>query len=181
MEFPISSSSEILVVCEILSIVLSIQPIRSRAPGDETYELHWNPVWEPSDNNVPFWDYSVPPTSSDMGDMSPTKTDESVATSGEIPTATESIPVSSSPTTRNLPPGYRSLRDAMSSGTPVTSSIWSPLTFPTKEPFTPQGRDPSVTSITTTPTVCVASWIPVSNHPMASLFRVFEPITNVLT
>ncbi|CAA3004364.1 Hypothetical predicted protein [Olea europaea subsp. europaea] len=116
-----------------------------------------------------------------MGDVSPTTTDESVETSGEIPTSTEFAPVISSPTTRNLPPGYRSLRDAISSGTPFTSSFWSPLTFPTMEPFTAQGRGPSVTSITTARTVCVASSTPVSSRPTTSLFGIFEPTTNVPT
>jgi len=114
-----------------------------------------------------------------MDDLSPTTTDESVATSGEIPTSTDPIHVSSTPTTTNLPPGYKALRDTMPSGTPFMGPIWSSHTFPTTEPFTPQNHSLSVTSVTTIPTVCAASSTPISSHPSASLFGVFDPITNV--
>ena len=110
-----------------------------------------------------------------MEDVSPTSTEESIATSGEIPTATEPTLVSSTPTTRNLPLGYKAIRDTMPSGTPFTGSIWSPLALPATEPFTPQSRSTSVTSITTVPMVCAASSTPIFSRPSASLFGVFDP------
>lgn len=165
-------------------MVLSIQPLSSRAPSDETYQYHWNPTWEPFEDGIPFWDHpsprgSVPQVSSDMNELSPTTTDDSVATSGEIPTPTDPIHVSSTPTTTNLPLGYKALRDATPSGTPFTGPMWSSHTFPTTEPFTPQSHGLSVTSVTTVPTVCAAPLTSIYSRPSASLFGVFDPMKNV--
>jgi len=85
-----------------------MQPINSRASGDETYKLHWNLVWEPSEDDIPIWEYtppgvSAPLFSSDMEEVSPILTEEFVAMSGEIPTATEPTPVSSTPTAGRVP------------------------------------------------------------------------------
>jgi len=115
-------------VSDTLPVIPSIQPINSCAPGDETYEIHWNPVWEPSKEDIPVWEYtplgvSVQLSSSDMEELSPIPTEESVATSGEIPTVTEATPVSSTPTTGRVPAHYKALKDVMSSRTPSMSSI----------------------------------------------------------
>ena len=119
------------VVSGTLPIVLSIQPINSRAPDDETYIAHWNPIWENLENDIPIWEdtplsFSAPMSPPDMEDGSPVSTDESVAMSGEIPTAMEPTPIGNTPITERLPPGYRALKDIMSSETPSMSSIWSP-------------------------------------------------------
>ena len=101
--------------------------------------------------------FSAPLCPSNMEGSSPISTDESIATSGEIPTTTEPMPVSSISTTERLPPGYRALRDLMSSKFPPMSSIWSQLTASTTGPFPPQDRATSVTSAPTRPTISVAS------------------------
>lgn len=130
------------VVSGTLPIVLSIQPINSRAPDDETYIAHWNPIWENLENDIPIWEdtplsFSAPMSPPDMEDGSPVSTDESVAMSGEIPTAMEPTPIGNTPITERLPPGYRALKDIMSSETPSMSSIWSPNITSTTGPFSP--------------------------------------------
>lgn len=121
------------VVSDTLPVILSIQPINSRAPEDETYELHWNPVWEPSEEYIPPTPpgVSVPMSSSDMEDTSPITSEESVVTSGEIPTSTETTPFRITPLGVTLPLRYKALRDVMSSRTPPTSSMWSHTITPT--------------------------------------------------
>ena len=93
----------------------------------------------------------------DMEGESPVSTDESIATSGEIPTAMEPTPVGNTPITERLPPGYRALKDIMSSETPSRSSIWSPNITSTTGPFSLHDHRMSVTSATTTLAVCIAS------------------------
>lgn len=110
---------------ETLSIVPSIQPLNSRALGDETYQFHWNPIWEPSENGIPFWEYTSPrvpppPFPFDMEDTSPTTTDESGMPGGENPTSMVSTLVSGTPTTERLPPGYRAISHVMSSPFPTS-------------------------------------------------------------
>jgi len=136
------AAPEVPVASDTLPVILSIQPINSRAPGDETYDVHWNLVWENPEDDIPMWEdtpfgFSAPLSPSNMEGGSPISTDESVATSGEIPTATEPTPVSSTPTTERLPAGYHALKDIMSSETPSMNSIWSRIIAPTMEPFPP--------------------------------------------
>ena len=176
---------------DTLPIIPSIQPLNSRALDDKVYEIHWNPVWEPSEEDIPFTPpgVSVQMYSSDMEDVSPITTDESVATSGEIPTATEATPVRSTPLGERLPKRYKALRDIMSSRTPSTSSIWSHTVAPTSESFIPQIHNVSVTSIPTIPMVCVASLTPVvsassvmataHSGPSAPRPEVVDPTLNV--
>ena len=170
-ESPPFTALELPVVSDTLPLVSSIQPINSRAPGDKTYIAHWNPVWEDSKDDIPVWEdsplvFSVPMSPPDMEGGSPISTDESVVTSGEIPTVTEPIPVRSTSTSERLPPGYHALRDLMSSELPPMSSIWSQLTASTTGPFSPQDRVTSVTSAPTRPTISVASTTPVISQIM---------------
>ena len=136
---PSSATPKVPVVSDALPVIPSIQPINSRALGDEAYEIHWNPVWEPSEEDIPFTPpgVSVQMSSSNMEDVSPIMTEESVATSGEIPTETEATPVRSTPLAGRVSECYKALKDIMSSRTPFMSSIWSQTVTPTMEPFTP--------------------------------------------
>ena len=166
---------------DTLLVILSVQLIKSCAPGDEAYAIHWNPIWEPSEEDIPFTSPGVlvPMSSSDMEEVSPITTEESVATSGEIPTAMEATPISSNPLTGRVPARYKALKDILSSRTPSTSSILSQTITPTKEPFTPQIHNMSVTSIPTIPTVCVDSSTPVVIGPSTSASGVVDATSNV--
>lgn len=50
---PSSVAPEVPVVSDTLPVILSIKPINSRVPDDEAYEYYWNPIWEPSEDNIP--------------------------------------------------------------------------------------------------------------------------------
>ena len=130
-------SPEIPVVSRTLPIVPSIQPLNSRAPGDENYQFYLNPIWEPSKNGIPFWEYTSPRQQfpSDMENPSPTTTDEFGVPGDEIPTTMESTHVSRIVSTGGLPLGYRALRDFLSS--PFPTSVWSPPVFSNTEPSIP--------------------------------------------
>lgn len=122
------AAPEIPVASETLHVILSIQLIKSHAPGNETYGVHWNPIWENPEDDIPVWEDTPPSFSallspSDMEGGPPISTDESVSTSGEIPTVTEPTPISSTPTTERLPACYHALKDIMSFGTPSMSSV----------------------------------------------------------
>lgn len=171
------AAPEVPVASDTIPVVLSIQPINSRALGDEAYVLHSNPIWENLEDDIPVWEDFPPGFSAlmsppDMEGGSPISTDESVATSSQIPTTMEPTPASSTSTTRRLPPGYLALRDLMSSELPSMSSIWSQLTASTMTPFPPQGRSTSVISAPTLPMICEASSTPI-------ISRVVDPTTNV--
>lgn len=157
--FPSSVAPEILVVSDTLPIISSIQPINYHAPEDESYDIHWNPVWEPSEEDIP----STPPS-----EESPITSKESIVTSGEIPIPMETSPFCVTPLDVTLPLRYKALRDVMGSRTPLTSSMWSHTVTPTSEPFTPQIHNVSVTSVPTIPTVCVASSAPLVGVVTAS-------------
>lgn len=182
---PSFAAPEVPIASDTLPVILSIQPINSRAPGDEAYVLHSNPVWEDPEDDIPVWEnfppgFSAPLSPSEMEGGSPISTDESVATSGEIPTATEPTPINSAPTTERLPPGYRALRDLMSSEFPSMTSIWLQLTASTITPFPPQGRTTPVTSDPIIPAICAVSSAPVVGSPSGpSISRVVDPTTNV--
>jgi len=154
---------KVSIVSDTLPVIPSIQLINSCAPEDETYKLHWNPVWEPSEEDIPPTPPGVlvPMSSSDMEDTSPVTSEESVATSGEIPTSTETTPFRITSLGVTLPLGYKALRDVMSSRTPPTSSMWSHTITPTSESFIPQIHNVPVTFVPTIPIVCVASSTPV--------------------
>ena len=164
---------------DTLPVIPSLQPINSRAPDDETYEVHWNPIWEEEYIPPTPPSASVPMSSSDMEDISPVTSEESVAMSSGIPTAMEATPFPSTPLGVTLPLRYNALRDVMSSRTPSTSSIWSQTITPTTTPFTPQIHNTSITSVPTIPTVCVASSTPVVSGPLASAYGVVDPTSNV--
>ena len=182
---PSSTSPEVSVASDTLPIVLSIQPINSRAPGDKAYVFHSNPIWEEPEDDIPVWEnfppgFSAPLSPSYMEEGSPISTNESVATSGEIPTATEPTPIGSAPSAERLPPGYRAFRDLMSSGFPSMSSIWSQLTASTMAPSPPQGRSTSVTSDPTVPAICVISSAPVVGSPSSPVISsIIDPTANV--
>lgn len=110
---------------DTLPVIPSIQPINSCAPGDEAYKIHWNPILEPSEEDIPITPpgVSVQISSSDMEDISPITIEESVATSGEIPTATKATTIRSTPLVGRVPKCYKELKDIMSSRTPSMSSI----------------------------------------------------------
>lgn len=112
---------------DTIHVILSIQSINSRAPGNKAYEIHWNPIWEPSEEDIPVTPpgVSTQMSSSDMKEVSPITTKESVATSSEIPIAMEATPVGSTPLIRRVPACYKALKDIMPSRTPSASSIWS--------------------------------------------------------
>ena len=102
---PSSVAPEVPVVSDTLPVIPSIQPINSHAPDDEAYKIHWNLVWEPSEEDISFTPpgVSVPMSSSDMEDVSPVTSEESVATRGEIPTSTETTPFLITPLGVTLP------------------------------------------------------------------------------
>ena len=176
---------EVPIVSDTLPVVLSIQSIKSHAPSDGAYNYHWNPIWEELKDDIPVWEYtppsfSAPLSPSDMEGGSPISTDESIATSGEIPTAMEPTPVGSAPTTERLPPGYHALRDVMPSDLPSMSSFWSLLNASTMVLFPPQGRTTSVTSDPTVSVICAVSSAPVVGGPSGpSISRVIDPTANV--
>ena len=51
---PSSVAPELPVWSDTLPVIPSIQPINSCAPDDEDYEIHWNPIWEPEEDDIPF-------------------------------------------------------------------------------------------------------------------------------
>ena len=182
---PSFAALEVPVASYTLLVILSIQSINSRALGDEAYILHSNPVWEELEDDIPVWEnsppgFSAPLSPSYMEGGSPVSTDESIVMSGEIPTATEPTPVGSTPTTERLPPGYRALRDLMSSGFPSMSSIWLQLTASTTPPSPPQGRSTSVTSDPTVPAICAISSAPAVGSPSGPVISsIIDPMANV--
>ena len=82
---------EVLVVSDTLPLISSIQPLNSRALEDESYDIRWNPVWEPLEEDFPLTppSVSIPVSSSNMDDTSPVMSEESFVTSGKIPIPTE--------------------------------------------------------------------------------------------
>ena len=115
----------------------------------------------------------------DMEGGSPVSTDESVVTSSEIPTIMEPIPVGNTPITERLPPGYRALKDIMSSETPSMSSIWSPNITSTTGPFPPHDHHMPVILSIITPEVGIASSALVVSGPSISTSRIVDPILNM--
>jgi len=160
-------------VCgDTFHVIPSVQPLNSRAPEDELYDLFWNPVWEPSEEDFPSTPIGVssPMASSDMEDTSPVSSGTPVMSSIETPIPATS-PVISTPYTVTplgitVPARYRSLRDAM--GSASSSSMWDNNIVPTTGPFVSQVHHTAVTSVPTNPTVCVASSTPVASAVTAS-------------
>lgn len=115
----------------------------------------------------------------DMEGGSPVSTDEYVVTSGEISTAMEPTPIGNTPITERLPPGYRALKDIMSSETPSMSSIWSPNITSTTGSFSPHDHYIFVTSATTALVVCTTSSALAASGPLISTSRIIDPILNM--
>lgn len=153
-----------------LPVIPSIQPLNSRAPEDDFYDIHWNPVWEPSEEDIPFTPpvVSVPMSSSDMDDTSPITSEASVVMSAEIPISAETPPFSVTPFGVTLPLRYRALRDVIGSRTSFTGSMWDHNITPTSGSFIPQIHNTYVTSVPTIPTVCAVSSMPVVSVVTAS-------------
>ena len=145
---PSSVAPEVRIVSDTLPIIPSIQPINSRAPDDEAYELHWNPIWEPYEDDIPFTPtgVSVPMSSSDMDDTSPRASETPVLSSIETPI----------PATSPVPSHYKALRDNMGSRNPSSGTMWDHYITPTTGSFIPQVQNTAVTLVPTIPTVCVA-------------------------
>ena len=97
---PSSATPETPVCGDTFPIVLSVQPLNSRAPEDELYDLFWNPVWEPSEEDFPSTPIGVSSlmASSDMEDISPVSSGTLVMSSIETPILATS-PVISRPYT----------------------------------------------------------------------------------
>ena len=144
---PSSTAPEVSVVSDTLPVIPSIQPINSRASDDEGYEIHWNPIWEPDEDDIPFTPLGVssPMSTSHMDETSPRVSETPALSNIDTPI----------PATSPLPPRYQSLRDRVSARTPA-STMWDPHITPTTRPFVSQAHTTPVTSVPTNPTVCVA-------------------------
>lgn len=140
---PSSVASESPVGSDTLPVILSVQPLNSRAPDDEAFEYYWNPVWEPLDDDFPSNPMSDSPwvSSSDMEDSSPRASETPVVSNIDTPI----------PATSPFPSQYRSLRNAMGSGGPSTTTWDHHITPTTGTLFSPVYNEP-VTSVPTEPT-----------------------------
>ena len=95
---PSSAAPEVPVVSDTLPVIPSIQPINSRAPEDEGYEVHWNPIWEPDEDDIPI----TPPSVSSS--MSTSHMDETSPSTSETPVVSNiDTPI---PATSPLPPRF---------------------------------------------------------------------------
>ena len=159
---------KVLVASDTLPIILSIQLLNSRSPEDESYDIHWNPIWEPSEEDFPLTPpgVSVPMSFSNVDDTSPITSEESFMTSGEIPIPTETSPFHVTSFGIMLPLRYNALTDIMGSRSPLKSSMLSRIVTPTSGSFTPHIHN--VTSVPTIPTICVASSTPAVSVITAS-------------
>ena len=157
---PSSVALEVLVVSDTLLVIPSIQPINSRAPDDEAYEFHWNPIWEPYKDDIPFTrsGVSTPMSTSHMDETSPRASDTPVLSSIETPI----------PATSPVPSCYKSLRDNAGTRIPASSTMWDLRITPTMGSFVSQVHSTPVTSVPTNPTICVAHSTPVVSAVTAS-------------
>jgi len=157
---PSSVAPELPVVSDTLPVIPSIQPINSRAPDDEAYEYYWNSIWEPSEDDIPNTPIGAPSpmSSSDMEDTSPIVSETPVVSNIDTPI----------PATSSVPSRYRSLRNAMGSRTPPSTTIWDHHITPTTGALFPPVHNTPVTSVPTEPTVCVAYSTPVVSAVTAS-------------
>lgn len=133
---------------DTLHVIPSIQPINSRTPDDEAYKFHWNPVWEPSKDDIPNTPtgLSTPMSSSDMEDTSPRASETLVVSSIETPI------LDTSP----VPSRYKSLRDNMGTRNAPSGTMWDHHVTPTTRHFISQVHNTPITSVPTQLTVCVA-------------------------
>lgn len=154
-----SVALEVPVVSDTLPVIPSIQPINSRTPDDEGYEIHWNPIWEPEEDDIPFTPPGVssPMSTSHMDETSPRVSEAPIFLNIDTPI----------PATSPLPPRYQSLRDRVSARTP-TSTMWDPHITPTTGSFVSQVHTTPVILVLTNPTVCVAHSTPVVSAVTAS-------------
>lgn len=157
---PSSVAPEVPVVSDTFPIIPSIQLISSRTPDDEDYEYHWNPIWEPSEDDFPNTPTSVssPVASSGMGDTYPHVSETPVVSDIETPI------LATSP----LPSHYRALRDNINARSRPPTSMWDPHITPTTGSFVSRVSTAPVTSVPTNPTVCVAYSSPVVSAITAS-------------
>lgn len=156
-----SSSSvapELPIVSDTFPLIPSIQPISSRAPDDEDYLFHWNPVWEPEVDDIPVTPTGASsPMASSGVNTSSHVSETPVVTNIEVP----------SPSSSPLPSRYKPLRD-MSRSHPPTSSMWDPHITPTSGYFVSQVSATPVTSVPTNLTMCTAYSSPVVSAATAS-------------
>ena len=92
---PSSIAPEVPVVSDTLPVISSIQPINSRALDDEDYEIHWNPIWEPEEDDIPFTPPGVssPMSTSHMDETSPRVSETPVLSNIDTPIpATSPLP-----------------------------------------------------------------------------------------
>lgn len=162
---PSSAAPETPICGDTLLVIPSVQPLNSRAPEDELYDLFWNPIWEPSEEDFPSTPtgVSTPMASSDMEDTSHVSSGTPVMSSIETPIPATS-PVISTPHTVTplgitVPAHYKSLRDAMGSGN--SSSMWDNNIVPTTGSFVSQVHHTAVMSVPTNLTIFVASSTPI--------------------
>jgi len=74
-----------VIASDTLLIIPGIQPLNSHASKYESYDIHWNPIWEPSNKDFPLTPcVSVPMSSSDIDEMNPVTSEESFIASGEM-------------------------------------------------------------------------------------------------
>lgn len=151
---PSSAAPEVPVVSDTLPVILSIQPINSRALGNEDYEVDWNPIWEPDEDDIPVTPPGVssPMSTSHMDETSPRVSETPVLSNIDTPI----------PATSLLPPHYQSLRDRVSARIPA-STMWDPHITPTTGSFVSQVHTTPVTSVPINPTVCIVHSTPVVN------------------
>jgi len=114
---PSSVAPELLVASDTLPIILSIQPLNSRAPEDESYDIRWTTIWEPSEEDFPLTPpgVSVPMSSFDMDETNPITNEESFMASGGIHIPTETSPFRVTSLGITLPLHYNALVDIIDS------------------------------------------------------------------
>ena len=136
---PSSITSEVPVVSDTLPVILSIQSLNSCTPEDESYNIHWNPISKPFEEDIPVTppSVSIPMSSSNMHETNPILGEETLMASSEIPVSPETSPFHVTPLGVMLPLCYNSLADIMDSISPLMSSMWSHTITPTSEPFMP--------------------------------------------
>ena len=122
---PSSVAPETPIGSGTLPIIPSIQPLNSRTPEDDFYDIHWNPVWEPSKEDIPITPPGVSAimSSSDMDETTLVTSEEELMSSGEIPLPMEGFPFHIAPLGVTFPLLYHALSDIMSSMSLNSSSM----------------------------------------------------------
>ena len=186
MDSPISSSLpndgdsaspisfDVSTVGGTLPIVPSVQPLDSRALGEEPFDIDWTPLCEYLDEDLPTTPLgvSVAMASSDVDEKSLVSGKENLVSSRELPLPPKGFPFNT-PLGMSLPFCYRALSNLMGSTSLNRSFVWSHTVTLTSRPFmaltfTPQTQVISVASVPSIPTVCVASTTPSISAVTAS-------------